>query len=63
MDETYGVQVQFESSEDEDEDDVYGEIREDEDMEDEGEEAHLSNAIQAASVSSISYKDILYLIV
>lgn len=45
----YGINVQFEESEEEDEEDVYGEIR-DEEMEEEGEEAKLSTAIHAENV-------------
>jgi pre-mRNA-splicing helicase BRR2 len=36
IDETYGINVQFEESEDEDEEDVYGEIRDQEEEEEEG---------------------------
>ena len=51
LDDTYGVNVQFEESEDEgDNEDVYGEVREDDD-EDEGEESKANNAISAANVS------------
>ncbi|ELU09831.1 hypothetical protein CAPTEDRAFT_222545 [Capitella teleta] len=51
IDETYGINVQFEESEDEDEDDVYGEIKEenddDEDDDQEGVEAELDTTLTA----------------
>ncbi|KAK3589739.1 hypothetical protein CHS0354_021060 [Potamilus streckersoni] len=47
IDETYGVNVQFEESEDEDDADVYGEIKEEEEEENEGEEAELDVTLQA----------------
>ena len=43
IDETYGINVQFEESEDEDEEDVYGEIREEQDQEEEQEEGVEAN--------------------
>ncbi|KAJ8874388.1 hypothetical protein PR048_025237 [Dryococelus australis] len=46
IDETYGINVQFEESEEEDDEDMYGEVREEED-DDEGEEARLDGAIHA----------------
>lgn len=47
----HGINVQFDEQSDEDDDEnVYGEIN-DEDEEDEGEEAHDSSAIQAQNVS------------
>jgi pre-mRNA-splicing helicase BRR2 len=46
IDETYGINVQFEESEEEDDEDTYGEVREDED-EEEGEEAKLDGTIHA----------------
>ncbi|KAF0300038.1 putative U5 small nuclear ribonucleoprotein helicase [Amphibalanus amphitrite] len=50
LDDTYGVNVQFEESEDEgDNEDVYGEVREDDD-DDEGEESKANNAISAANL-------------
>ncbi|XP_065217022.1 U5 small nuclear ribonucleoprotein 200 kDa helicase [Planococcus citri] len=52
VDETYGINVQFEESEEEDDEDVYGEIREDDEMEEEGEEAKLSTAIHAENLTS-----------
>lgn len=50
VDQEYGINVQFEESEEEDDEDVYGEIREDDEMEEEGEEAKLSTAIHAENV-------------
>lgn len=50
MDETYGINVQFEESEEEDDEDVYGEVRDGDEMEEEGEEAKLSGAIHAENV-------------
>ncbi|XP_039299446.1 putative U5 small nuclear ribonucleoprotein 200 kDa helicase [Nilaparvata lugens] len=47
IDETYGINVQFEESDDED---MYGEVREGEEMEEEGEEAKLNTAIHAENV-------------
>jgi pre-mRNA-splicing helicase BRR2 len=52
IDETYGINVQFEESEEEDDEDIYGEVREEED-EEEGEEAKLDGAIHAENVSKI----------
>lgn len=50
IDETYGINVQFESSEEEDNEDVYGEVREGgEEMEEDGEEASM-RAIHAENV-------------
>lgn len=54
VDDTYGINVQFEESEEEDEEDVYGEIR-DEEMEEEGEEAKLSSAIHAENVRKFPF--------
>lgn len=51
IDETYGINVQFEESEEEDDEDMYGEVREDLDDE-EGEEAKEDSAIHAENVSS-----------
>lgn len=51
IDETYGINVQFEESSEEDDEDVYGEVRENEDEGDEGEEANEDRAIHAESVS------------
>lgn len=50
IDETYGINVQFEESEEEDDEDMYGEVREGEEMEEEGEEAKLNTAIHAENV-------------
>lgn len=52
IDETYGINVQFEESEEEDDEDIYGEVREEED-EEEGEEAKLDGAIHAENVSGV----------
>jgi hypothetical protein len=52
IDETYGINVQFEESEEEDDEDIYGEVREEED-EEEGEEAKLDGTIHAENVSEI----------
>lgn len=51
IDETYGINVQFEESEEEDDEDTYGEVREGEEMEEEGEDSKLSTAIHAENVS------------
>lgn len=53
LDETYGINVQFEESEDESDEDVYGEVRDD-DGEDEGEEARIDNTLHAENVSFYS---------
>lgn len=50
IDEQYGINVQFEESEEEDDEDVYGEIREEMD-DDDGEEAREDGAIHAENVS------------
>lgn len=50
IDDAYGINVQFEESEEEDDEDMYGEIREDMDDE-EGEEAKEDSAIHAENVS------------
>ncbi|KAL3277976.1 hypothetical protein HHI36_013318 [Cryptolaemus montrouzieri] len=52
IDEQYGINVQFEESEEEDDEDVYGEIREEMD-EDDGEEAREDGAIHAENVSEL----------
>lgn len=49
IDETYGINVQFEESEEEDDEDMYGEVREEIDDE-EGEEAREDGAIHAENV-------------
>lgn len=55
IDETYGINVQFEESEEEDDEDMYGEVREEMD-DDEGEEANEEGAIHAENVSCfVSY--------
>lgn len=54
IDETYGINVQFEESEEEDDEDMYGEVREDIDDE-EGEEAREDSAIHAENVNKIIY--------
>lgn len=51
IDETYGINVQFEESSEEDDEDVYGEVREIDDEGDEGEEANDDRAIHAENVS------------
>lgn len=51
IDETYGINVQFEESEEEDEEDTFGEVRDGEEMEEEGEDSKLSTAIHAENVS------------
>uniref|UniRef100_A0A8D8QH49 U5 small nuclear ribonucleoprotein 200 kDa helicase n=3 Tax=Cacopsylla melanoneura TaxID=428564 RepID=A0A8D8QH49_9HEMI len=50
IDETYGINVQFEESEDEDDEDTFGEVREAEEVDDEGEEARDSTAIHAENL-------------
>jgi len=51
IDETYGINCQFEESSDEDDEDKHGEVCEDiEDM-DEGEEARLDTSIHAENVT------------
>lgn len=50
IDETYGINVQFEESEESEEEDMYGEVREEMDDE-EGEEAREDGAIHAENVS------------
>ena len=51
IDETYGINVQFEESEDEDDEDVYGEIRDeqdaDDDQQEEGVEADVTTTLKA----------------
>lgn len=49
IDETYGINVQFEESEEEDDEDMYGEVNEEMD-DDEGEEAREDGAIHAENV-------------
>lgn len=50
IDETYGINVQFEESEEESDEDKYGEIRDD-DVQDEGEEARDDGMLHAENVS------------
>ena len=50
IDETYGINVQFEESEEESDNDMYGEIR-DEDGQEEGEEARIDHTLHAENVS------------
>ncbi|XP_070541263.1 U5 small nuclear ribonucleoprotein 200 kDa helicase-like [Ptychodera flava] len=47
IDETFGVNVQFEESDDEDDEDVYGEVRDEGEEDEEGEEAGLNATLQA----------------
>lgn len=54
IDETYGINVQFEESSEEDDEDVYGEVRENDDEGDEGEEANDDRAIHAENVSILA---------
>lgn len=50
IDETYGINVQFEESEEESDNDMYGEIR-DEDGQEEGEEAKIDHTLHAENVN------------
>ena len=61
IDETYGINVQFEESDNEDEGDVFGEVREekDDDKEEEGVEAELDTTLRA-NVSGRKCLDIEY---
>lgn len=52
IDETYGINVQFEESEEESDNDMYGEIRDD-DAQDEGEEARIDHTLHAENVSNV----------
>ncbi|KAK4881295.1 hypothetical protein RN001_004614 [Aquatica leii] len=52
IDETYGINVQFEESEEEDDEDMYGEVREEMD-DDEGEEAREDIAIHAENLGGV----------
>ncbi|KAF5400264.1 U5 small nuclear ribonucleoprotein helicase [Paragonimus heterotremus] len=53
IDETYGVNVQFEESDEEDEEDAFGEVKEDDDDEEqEGEEAAVEMTLQSRSDDS-----------
>lgn len=56
IDDTYGINVQFEESEEEDDEDVYGEVRDDDALrgEEEGEEnEELTHSIHAQNVNFI----------
>ncbi|KAJ8971261.1 hypothetical protein NQ317_011620, partial [Molorchus minor] len=53
IDETYGINVQFEESEEEDDEDMYGEVREEMDDE-EGEEAKEDGAIHAENILTLT---------
>lgn len=58
IDDAYGINVQFEESEEEDDEDVYGEVRDDDGLrgEDEGEEnEELTRSIHAQNVSKYLY--------
>ena len=59
FDETYGINVQFEESDDDEEEDQYGEVKEDMDIdedEEHGEEATVSQMLSAnVSVTETSY--------
>lgn len=50
IDDAYGINVQFEESEEESDNDIYGEIRDD-DGQDEGEEARMEHTLHAENVS------------
>ncbi|KRT82021.1 helicase, partial [Oryctes borbonicus] len=52
IDETYGINVQFEESEEEDDEDMYGEVREEMD-EEEGEEANDDGTIHAENLGGV----------
>ncbi|XP_073981817.1 U5 small nuclear ribonucleoprotein l(3)72Ab [Rhodnius prolixus] len=54
IDETYGINVQFEESEEEDGEDIYGEVRDGDgaDHNDEGEDAKVNTAIHAENLGS-----------
>ncbi|CAD7082565.1 unnamed protein product [Hermetia illucens] len=51
IDETYGINVQFEESEEESDEDMYGEVRDD-DGQDEGEEARIDNTLHAENLGN-----------
>lgn len=51
IDETYGINVQFEESEDESDEDMYGEVRDEQDGQDEGEEARIDHTLHSENVS------------
>lgn len=54
IDEAYGINVQFEESESEDDEDMYGEVREEQD-EEEGEEAKLDGQIHAENLGTLIF--------
>lgn len=60
MDDTYGINVQFEESEEESDEDCYGEVR-DEDGQDEGEEAKIDGALHAENVRENNWEFVRYL--
>lgn len=51
IDETYGINVQFEESEEESDEDIYGEVRDDDGL-DEGEEARIDGMIHSENLSN-----------
>lgn len=53
IDETYGINVQFEESEEESDEDMYGEVREEEGAQEEGEEAHIDGTLHSENVSNL----------
>ncbi|KAK0183321.1 hypothetical protein PV327_001372 [Microctonus hyperodae] len=53
IDETYGINVQFEESSEEDDEDVYGEVRENDDEGEEGEDANDNRAIHAENLGGV----------
>ncbi|GBP96187.1 Putative U5 small nuclear ribonucleoprotein 200 kDa helicase [Eumeta japonica] len=57
IDETYGINVQFEESEEESDNDMYGEIRDDEGQE-EGEEARIDHTLHAENERGLHPLDI-----
>lgn len=52
IDEQYGINVQFEESEEESDEDMYGEVRDEEGVQEEGEEAHDDSTLHAENVGS-----------
>lgn len=57
IDDTYGINVQFEESEEESDNDMYGEIR-DEEGQDEGEEAGIDHTLHAEKVRFLYYSNL-----
>lgn len=53
IDETYGINVQFEESSEEDDEDVYGEVHENDDEGEEGEDANDHRAIHAENLGGV----------